>query len=489
MGIIDPAHLATLDVTHVQYHPDDPWGASLAFVSLMPVLVLTAYVAIFLVRRESIYLSAFAGQFITEVINGVLKNRIQQLRPTDFLGRGFGMPSSHAQFCGFFVAFWTLHLLVHQPVPRAPLAQRVDNWIFIALVWLFGALTCYSRCHLMYHTPAQVGVGALLGSAIGFVFYVGTETSLRGADSKSMAGRVRRFLFTNTLARALRVRDSWSAWRDGGVGIEYATWYAHFSASHGGVLRDGSLGAHVRMMLYALAQADFCEAVETAFSVGCVIAVPGMQLVDPAAPATSLQHVEPHVLATGFSRELPGNTHAEECALEKLARYCTRTPEGQSRAAIDYASTREPINLLLYTTMEPCSERLSGNKPCVARILEANAQPMYTTGRWLAKLAASLPENAGAARIDGDELLRPLRISIVFQGVPEPADFVKCVGQRRLRDHGIDVVTVAPEASPAAAGVSLPNLASVPVVIDAADPGAWLRDACLRMARKGHKQG
>lgn len=489
MGFMDPVRLATLDVTHVQYRPDDPWGAYLAFASLIPVLVLTAYVAIFLVRRESIYLSAFAGQFITEVLNGMLKNHIKQPRPTDFLGRGFGMPSSHAQFCGFFIAFWTLHLVAHRPARRAPLAQRVDNWVFVALVWLFGALTCYSRYHLTYHTRAQVGVGAVLGAAIGFVFYVCTEASVRAAEPKSITGRVRRFLFGNALARALRVRDSWSAWHDGGVGIEYATWYTRFSASHAGVLRDGSLSAHVRMMLYALAQADFCEAVETAFSVGCVIAVPGTQLVDPAAPAASLQHAEPHVLATGFSRELPGNTHAEECALEKLARYCTRTPEGQSRAAIDYASAREPIHLLLYTTMEPCSERLSGNKPCVVRILEANAQPMYTTGRWLAKLAATLPENAGAARVDGDELLRPLRISIVFQGVPEPADFVKCVGQRRLRERGVDVVTVEPEASPAAVGVSLPNLASVPIAVDAADPGAWLRDACLRMARKGHKQG
>ncbi len=46
-----------------------------------------------------------------------------------------------------------------------------------------------------------------------------------------------------------------------------------------------------------------CSSVTTAYNVGCVIINEGGEIV-----------------ATGYSREYPGNTHAEEVALERLAR-------------------------------------------------------------------------------------------------------------------------------------------------------------------------
>jgi pyrimidine deaminase RibD-like protein len=127
-----------------------------------------------------------------------------------------------------------------------------------------------------------------------------------------------------------------------------------------------------RLLRLALEQAKKCTPTSTAFCVGCVI-------TDPQTHK---------VLATGYSRELPGNTHAEECALRKLAE-----------------SRRQYEGLDMYTTMEPCSERLSGNKPCADRILEANGL-----------------------------------IGRVVLGVREPDDFVKCVGANKLRENGIMVV-------------------------------------------------
>ncbi|KAK6342604.1 hypothetical protein TWF718_008001 [Orbilia javanica] len=95
-------------------------------------------------------------------------------------------------------------------------------------------------------------------------------------------------------------------------------------------------------MQLALDEAKKCVPSQTAFSVGAV-------LVDST--------VRPHkILATGFSRELEGNTHAEEVCFTKLMR--------------EASSPRDGIEYTLYTTMEPCSERLSGKKPCVDRILE-----------------------------------------------------------------------------------------------------------------------
>lgn len=124
------------------------------------------------------------------------------------------------------------------------------------------------------------------------------------------------------------------------------------------------------LMRQALLEAARCTPVATAFCVGCV-------LVDPATG---------HVLSTGYSRELDGNTHAEANALDKL----------------DPALA---VGAHLYTTLEPCSVRLSGNVPCTRRVIEAG-------------------------------------IAQVFLGVQEPADFVACEGVRLLREAGIEVWVV-----------------------------------------------
>jgi pyrimidine deaminase RibD-like protein len=106
------------------------------------------------------------------------------------------------------------------------------------------------------------------------------------------------------------------------------------------------------------------------------------------------------VLATGYTLELPGNTHAEQCCIEKLAK--------RYSVAGSFLVQALPDEVALYTTVEPCSKRLSGNLPCVDRILA------------LAK-----------------------RIKTVYVGVQEPSTFVQVnEGGKRLRDAGIEVVLV-----------------------------------------------
>jgi len=67
------------------------------------------------------------------------------------------------------------------------------------------------------------------------------------------------------------------------------------------------------------------------------------------------------ILASGYTLECEGNTHAEQCCFIKLAEAHT-IPE-ESLADI------LPEQTVLYTTVEPCFKRLSGNLPCVERIL------------------------------------------------------------------------------------------------------------------------
>jgi len=71
----------------------------------------------------------------------------------------------------------------------------------------------------------------------------------------------------------------------------------------------------------------------------------------------------PEVLSTGYTLELPGNTHAEQCALAKLARAWS-IPESQIKSIL-----APEMNVILYTTLEPCGRRLSGDTPCVQRII------------------------------------------------------------------------------------------------------------------------
>lgn len=130
-------------------------------------------------------------------------------------------------------------------------------------------------------------------------------------------------------------------------------------------------------MLLALKEASKCIPTLTAFCVGCVI----------------VERDTGRIITTGYSRELEGNTHAEANAIDKLLR-------ADSVGAVDLLMGAD-----LYSTLEPCSIRTSGNIPCVRWIIESG-------------------------------------IRRVFMGVEEPKDFVECTGVVELRSAGIEVIVV-----------------------------------------------
>ena len=147
-------------------------------------------------------------------------------------------------------------------------------------------------------------------------------------------------------------------------------------------IKTVSSDGHIKLMKLAIEQAHLSKPVESAYCVGCVI-VPA-STAEMYDSKTALIKIS----ATGFSRELPGNTHAEECALMKMRE------AGVSAAGCD-----------MYTTMEPCSKRLSGKAPCVKHVIEA-------------------------------------KVGRVFVGVREPDHFVKCEGVHKLVAAGIEVYDV-----------------------------------------------
>lgn len=136
---------------------------------------------------------------------------------------------------------------------------------------------------------------------------------------------------------------------------------------------------HSAYMRCALSLAQKAPPKPTNFCVGAV-------LVDEAENA---------ILSTGYTMELPGNTHAEQCCLAKMEN--SGPPETGTPAE----------KLVLYTTMEPCNKRASGNTPCTETILKSGG------------------------------------IKVVYVGVKEPEKFVGAnVGRAKLEEAGVEYVHV-----------------------------------------------
>ncbi|KAK4455147.1 cytidine deaminase-like protein [Podospora aff. communis PSN243] len=148
-------------------------------------------------------------------------------------------------------------------------------------------------------------------------------------------------------------------------------------------------GDHEAFMEFALVQARKSPPASNKFCVGAV-------LVDADTGK---------VLSTGYSLEYPrdykgdrGTTHAEQCCFIKIAD-AYGLPEERIHEVL-------PANTALYTTMEPCNERLSGNTTCATRILRLKSA-----------------------------------IKTVYVGIQEPGTFIAHNdGQKRLEASGVKVV-------------------------------------------------
>jgi pyrimidine deaminase RibD-like protein len=111
------------------------------------------------------------------------------------------------------------------------------------------------------------------------------------------------------------------------------------------------------------------------------------------------------ILTRGYTLECEGNTHAEQCCLLKFAQKHD-LPEDRVGEAL-------PPNTVIYTTMEPCNLRLSGNLPCADRIIR-------TKGK------------------NGEKAIHK-----VYLGVKEPEKFVgENQGRKKLEEAGVECIHV-----------------------------------------------
>lgn len=137
----------------------------------------------------------FAGQMGCEALNFILKRIIKEERPKrmsrpspfqkcrkltsddrlEMYGKGYGMPSSHAQFMAFFAVYLSLFFLLrHTPAPshsHTALPLFVRFFLSIAVVVVAGSVAL-SRIYLNYHTPKQVLAGCAAGVVCGLSWFI-----------------------------------------------------------------------------------------------------------------------------------------------------------------------------------------------------------------------------------------------------------------------------------------------------------------------------
>ena len=204
-------HLVLAAVSHQDadtpvQDPDDLVSLLCAYLALLPQALCVVYATLIFSTREAEIALAFAGQLGCEALNFALKRLIKEERPRRIHGKGYGMPSSHAQF----VAFWSLSLALFLLVRHRPrgggsatkhhqpwsLAERVAVSVAGAAV---AAATAWSRTYLDYHTTRQVLAGSATGLVSAVCWFVATGILRRSGLLAWALG--------TPLARAFRLRD------------------------------------------------------------------------------------------------------------------------------------------------------------------------------------------------------------------------------------------------------------------------------------------
>ncbi|WVQ83905.1 hypothetical protein IAT38_006049 [Cryptococcus sp. DSM 104549] len=165
---------------------------------------------------------------------------------------------------------------------------------------------------------------------------------------------------------------------------------------------------HLALMDHCLELTLNCDVVPTAFCVGSSLFLPSssphftaLKPFFDSFPSTA--SAKGLILADGWSRQIPGNTHAEANALVNFReKYAKVEAEGKG----ELPKVEEVLRgAECFATMEPCSIRTSGGPSCALDLVRA-------------------------------------QVKTVYLGVEEPPDFVQCEGVQILQDGGVDVVRV-----------------------------------------------
>lgn len=162
------------DDTYVLYDPNDIVSFVSVYFSLLPIGILIFYLSWFIITREIEPVIIAGGQVVNDVVNNIVKNILKEQRPfliegfqQNGLRSGYGMPSAHSQFMGFFATYFMLRVWLQWK-------DLTTSRKIISTCALYGVAGCvvFSRVYLYYHSLGQVLVGVSLGSFIGASYFV-----------------------------------------------------------------------------------------------------------------------------------------------------------------------------------------------------------------------------------------------------------------------------------------------------------------------------
>lgn len=164
------------------------------FLTERAILYFMIILSLFLLRFKYIYLITFIiGYSINIFINYILKGIIKDSRPVPnkklleiaianhyrIADNQYGMPSSHAQQCGFCLVFLTL-------VTNSPL---IFSLYAVVSVFIIAQRICSKA-----HSFMQIFVGFLLGCIIGYGTWYYAHTQLKGLIKEKKDNNVFYFL-------------------------------------------------------------------------------------------------------------------------------------------------------------------------------------------------------------------------------------------------------------------------------------------------------
>lgn len=217
---------------NISQNPDDHVSLLCAWLALVPQALVVSYTTLSIAQREVEVLLMFAGQLACEAVNWVLKRCFKQQRPkrtdpcrtesypthiqplfyyyfplailtndVEMYGKGYGMPSSHAQFVAFFAVYFSLWIYLR--ARHLPTYERV--LISVTTVVASIAVSA-SRIYLSYHTRLQVACGYSVGVVFALAWF-GFTTWLR----ETTLGQARSGWGLETLTGGRKLWD-WILW-------------------------------------------------------------------------------------------------------------------------------------------------------------------------------------------------------------------------------------------------------------------------------------
>ncbi|KAK0501513.1 PAP2-domain-containing protein [Armillaria luteobubalina] len=216
---------ASLDLTHVLYDDSSLLSLGLALVTLSPILLMPAYASLAVQTREYVVIVMWAGQFACEAFSWLIKRAVKENRPVGSVGNGYGFPSSHSQYMGYFATFLICHLYFQHRFGTTGYTFLDRAWRILVYSAIGGwaLLVAYSRYALGYHNAHQILWGFGIGVLFAVVLFVVSQILPRWQPS-SIFGKLKMFLLVNPVSTWLQIRDGWDIWADGGREHEWFRW-------------------------------------------------------------------------------------------------------------------------------------------------------------------------------------------------------------------------------------------------------------------------